>query len=56
LIRSGTPERVAMQLTEHKTRSVFDRYNIVRESDLRVGVEATRRVCEEATEGNALSR
>ena len=54
LERAGVPRSTAMKLTGHTTESVYRRYAIVDENDLRTGVEKLAMVDEGATQRQVL--
>ena len=56
LVRSGTPERVAMAISGHKTRSVFDRYNIVSTEDLKSAMSRLETIDHKSVEDASVAR
>jgi hypothetical protein len=46
-LRTGTGEKVAMELSGHRTRSIFERYNITSDTDKREAVERLSKAHEE---------
>jgi hypothetical protein len=47
VIRAGIPEKQAMRISGHKSRSIFDRYDITDERDIQLAGQKLARYLEE---------
>ena len=52
MVRAGISEKVAMEITGHRTRKTFERYHIVSDRDIReVGVKMAKFLAESPSAG-----
>lgn len=56
LVRAGVSEKVAMSISGHKTRYVFDRYNIVSETDVLSAMQRVQEFSENSVKVPRLPR